>query len=201
MQQPPPPSSNSSAAAASSSNAAHAVFKGLWTNEEEDALVWAFRTVGAERVEVEGWTPVQQHIVDRGFQPRVYEALRAHHRMLEERARAQGVPLEGSIPLPPWTLYEDATILAIDSLLEKSSATLTRARPIVWAQYLHLFPRRGVTDLQNRRIKLRDSAKLKSTREYAAALAKMDKKKRKIEQKNPPTDEPPSRAHPQFHQT
>ncbi|BGP20380.1 hypothetical protein JCM10213_002308 [Rhodosporidiobolus nylandii] len=116
-----------------------------WTADAERALVSSVKKRGDQR-----WGRVVQDLEAKGFK-RTESSVKEHYRLLETRATAQNVPLDGPVCLNPWTVDEDGRLLALDQLVAERAARLGKARlAIAWLKYASAFPGRGTIDLPAR---------------------------------------------------
>ncbi|GAA5859199.1 hypothetical protein JCM8547_008912 [Rhodosporidiobolus lusitaniae] len=168
---------HSSRAAASHSEPQAAFYCGSWSPKEKDVLVQAVQKVGQDWVDQNGWTPVQQALVDMGFAMRTCDEISTQHRMLVQRSHCLLVPPRPISPGNSWTDDEDALILAVVALTQAKT-------PFVWSVYTSLFSDRGARELGQRYRDLRDGMGVTPPRKRAIN-AKVDEKKREISRKFP----------------
>ncbi|GAA6039572.1 hypothetical protein JCM8097_008399 [Rhodosporidiobolus ruineniae] len=132
-----------------------------WSADEEDDLVLLAHQ--HRQVSKEGkaaWQELVLTLKARGHPGRSWRAAGHRYRTLETRAEAMGVPLTGHLTIAPWTLEEDARIVAISDL----HSTCT---------FAILFTQRGHYDLKDRyqQLKPRAAAVLAAAALAAAAAS------------------------------
>ncbi|GAA6042148.1 hypothetical protein JCM8097_004983 [Rhodosporidiobolus ruineniae] len=124
--------------------------KASYSDQEEDTLVGLVSELGTGK-----WGEVKDKLVEQGFKSRTVRGIEQHYQTLKSRAEAIGVPLQGHVPLAPFTLQEDSRMLALLDLVHedaqvKNRKTTTRAPSVSWVKYNSLFPGRGHHDLFTR---------------------------------------------------
>ncbi|GAA5891860.1 hypothetical protein JCM6882_007386 [Rhodosporidiobolus microsporus] len=146
----PAPSPAPSPAASTSHSSTGRTRPRAWSSLEERVLVEAVRTIGAAAPG--RWEPVQEHLVEQGYPQRPAAAVKQHYELLSSRAKAQGVPLTGAVPLDPWTMSERALLLAVSDLeLDVAHRAGRSRRSVPWRYYCakSIFPGRSEIDLAN----------------------------------------------------
>ncbi|GAA6039570.1 hypothetical protein JCM8097_008398 [Rhodosporidiobolus ruineniae] len=135
------------AKSADQSNPGVSSSKVTYTPAQEDALVRIAVEVGDEG----SWDEVKERMVAEGFASRTARGYEHHFLVLQGRAHAQHVPLQGSLPPRPFSLKNDARLLALSELVQAEGLRRNLSKPrISWTRYGVLFAGHGAHDLAER---------------------------------------------------
>ncbi|BGP20399.1 hypothetical protein JCM10213_002289 [Rhodosporidiobolus nylandii] len=136
-------------AAAGAANAAppkaEKAHKEVWSSADERALVASVKERGPRN-----WPLVVKDLQEKGCKRSEHSA-EQHYSILRARAEAQGVLLDGPVPLTPWMIDEEGKLLALGQLVDECAASDGKTRrSISWSKFLSAFPRRAAPDLSGK---------------------------------------------------